>query len=108
MAYAIANPPVKKNYGGLTSFGATEAGANYGGHNDWVYASADPIATVQGANYFSDGIQRGMQVNDLVYVIDTNLNHAYLLAVVSQTPTVGGPPQTGSVSLNTSGALTVY
>ena len=37
----------------------------------WGYTSADAVATVAGAGYFSDALQRGMQVNDLVFVIDT-------------------------------------
>lgn len=115
MAYAATNPPVRINHGGLTSYGATEAGGGagvnspaYGGNSIWLYKSADVIATVQGAGYITDGIQRGMQVNDVVLVIDLTTPHMYILAVLSQTLTVGGPPQTGAVNLTTTGALTIY
>lgn len=115
MAYNANNPPVRINYGGLTSYGATEAGGGagadspaYGGNSIWMYKSQDPIATVQGANYITDGIQRGMEVNDLVYVIDLNLNHSYLVAVLSKTLTTPGPPGVGSVSLSTAAATVIY
>lgn len=48
-----------------------------GGGNIWRYASADPIATVVGAGYISSGGKVGMKVNDLVFVIDTNLGRMY-------------------------------
>jgi hypothetical protein len=35
----------------------------------WTYQSADAVATVRAANYFSDAKQRGMKVNDLVFVV---------------------------------------
>jgi hypothetical protein len=54
--YNSNNPPVMIGAGALTGFGSTaEAPA---APQLWVYASADPIAAVQGASYFSDGIQR--------------------------------------------------
>lgn len=37
----------------------------------WYYVSADAAATVAGASYFTDGQTRGMQLNDLVIVVDT-------------------------------------
>jgi hypothetical protein len=70
----------------------------------WLYASADPIATVQGAGYFSDGIQRGLMVNDIVFVVDTNLVRVYLCIVVGTTPApttdAFGGVGVGSVTLN--------
>lgn len=75
----------------------------------WVYASADAIATVQGAAYFSNGIQLGMQVNDIVHVVDTNLQRLYMTFVASLTPVAANNAATntaykgsglGSASLN--------
>lgn len=108
MAYSINNPPVKISFGGLTSYGAQEAGSGtgaYGGLNIWLYKSQDAIATVQGAAYFSDGIQRGMMIYDLVYVIDLNLGRGYLCFVSALTPVAAGTnpfagTQTGSATLN--------
>lgn len=45
-------------------------GSNKGG-NIWVYRSADPIATVTGSYYFTDGYFDGMQVSDVVIAVDT-------------------------------------
>jgi hypothetical protein len=62
MAYASSNPPfvilsVPKPTGGT--------------FNIWAYVSADAKATVSGANYFTDALERGMNVGDLVFVSDT-------------------------------------
>lgn len=38
-----------------------------------IYRSADPIATVIGAGYISDGVDKGVQVNDIVLVVDDNV-----------------------------------
>lgn len=80
--YSQNNPPCKIG-GPLTTFNSTEAPS---APQLWTYASADPIATVQGAGYFSNGIQLGMQVNDLVFVTDTNLQRVYMCFVASLTP----------------------
>lgn len=54
--------------------GSAEGGANAGlSAAQFVYRSADPIATVIGAGYFSDGADKGMQLNDYVIVIDDNV-----------------------------------
>ena len=103
MAYSPNNPPVQIGSGALTGFNSTEAPS---APKQWTYASADPIATVQGAAYFSNGIQLGMQVNDIVHVVDTNLQRLYMTFVASLTPIAAatnafkGAGQ-GSASLNT-------
>lgn len=102
MAYNTANPPVRINFGGLTSLGATEAGTDYGGNSIWLYKSADAIAAVLAAGYINDGIQRGMQQGDVVIVHNTTGGPPYLnyLAQVSAaTPTANSPPGVGSVTL---------
>ncbi len=40
----------------------------------FVYRSADPVATVIAAGYIDDGNEKGIRVNDHVIVIDDNLN----------------------------------
>jgi hypothetical protein len=52
----------------------------------WLYASEDPIATVQGAGYISNGIQLGLGIGDIVFVVDQNLVRAYMCLVVALTP----------------------
>jgi hypothetical protein len=37
----------------------------------WFYKSADPIATVNTANYFTNGSTLGLKVGDVMCVIDT-------------------------------------
>ena len=48
----------------------------------FFYASPDNLATVVSANYFSDGIERGMQVGDFVYALVANI--PYMLYVSSR------------------------
>lgn len=38
-----------------------------------VYRSADPILTVIAAGYIDDGNDKGIQVNDIVMVVDDNV-----------------------------------
>jgi hypothetical protein len=103
MAYATTNPPIKLTMGPLAEFNTTE-NTNPGGAI-WLYKSADPIATVQGAGYISDGVQRGMQIDDIVFVFDTNLAKMYPSFVVSRTVTNAFAGQ-GSVTLNSTTTLT--
>jgi hypothetical protein len=84
MAYSTSNPPARIA-GPLTRMNTPEGGGTTTPEM-WMYASADPIATVQGAAYFSNGIQLGMQVGDVVIVVDTNLIRAYFCIVVTVTP----------------------
>lgn len=101
--YETTNPPTIIA-GPLAGFNTPEGGGNTTPRL-WLYASADPIATVQGAAYISDGIQRGLQVGDIVFVIDTNLVRAYMCIVVSTTPAAAATNAfqgagLGSVTLN--------
>jgi hypothetical protein len=59
MAYSSTNPPhlLMQRIGG--------------GAATWAYSSSDPTGTVDGAGYFTDGLARGMKVNDMVQVTDT-------------------------------------
>lgn len=82
--YEPTNPP-SVIAGPLAGYNTPEGGGNTT-PRIWLYASPDPIATVQGAAYISDGIQRGMQVGDIVFVVDLTLIRAYLCIVVSTTP----------------------
>jgi hypothetical protein len=105
MAYSPNNPPVPVSVGPLTGFGANEPGAGQTTPKLWMYASADPIATVQGAAYVSDGIQRGLRIGDIVFVFDNNLVRMYITMVVTLTPIPAatspyGGTQTGSVTLS--------
>ena len=38
-----------------------------------ISRSADPVLTVIGAGYISDGLDKGVAVNDIVFVVDDNL-----------------------------------
>lgn len=60
MAYSTSNPPAKI------------AGTLHGTFNLWAYESEDGAATVDGANYITNGGTLGMKVGDIVFVKDTN------------------------------------
>ena len=51
----------------------------------WHYTTADPHATVAGADYFSDGAQRGLAANDAMIVVDSNASTCTIHRVVSAT-----------------------
>lgn len=61
MTYATTNPPklVTQAIGGT-------------GPNLWTYASTDDAATVDSANYFTNGGSLGLKVGDLIFVTDTD------------------------------------
>jgi hypothetical protein len=61
MTYATTNPPqlVVQSIGGLAG-------------KQWLYRSTDDAATVDGANYFTNGGALGLAIGDLVWVIDTD------------------------------------
>lgn len=61
MAYSTSNPPelVTSNISGS--------------HQRWMYTTADAAATVDASGYITNGGALGMNVGDLVEVIDTNL-----------------------------------
>jgi hypothetical protein len=61
MAYDTANPPalVQQPVGG-------------GAGKVWLYRSTDGAGDVDAAGYITNGLQLGMTVGDLVWVIDTN------------------------------------
>jgi hypothetical protein len=40
----------------------------------WVYTTTDAHTDVDAADYFSDGTAKGMKVNDVVIVVDTDTN----------------------------------
>jgi hypothetical protein len=60
MAYSVLTPPYRVG------------GSLDGKFNIWVYRSTDAAATVDGANYITNGGSLGMKVGDVVYVTDTD------------------------------------
>jgi ribosomal protein S11 len=63
MAYVTSNPPklIAQALGG-------------GAGKLWQYRSTDAAATVDTANYFTNGGSLGMAVGDLVFVVNTTGN----------------------------------
>lgn len=61
MAYSTSNPP-RLLVSSLTGTGP----------NIWAYSSTDGAATVDAANYITNGGSLGLKVGDLVYVTDTD------------------------------------
>lgn len=61
MAYSTSLPPslISSGLGGVAP-------------RMWIYRSTDAAATVDAANYITNGGSLGMAVGDLVYVIDTD------------------------------------
>ena len=61
------------------------AGIGSGGVNIWTYSTADALATVVGASYFSDGIAKGMKLGDVVLLTVSNILKAGAVTAVSAT-----------------------
>jgi hypothetical protein len=58
----------------IPRMGAGEGGANAGFTGALhIYRSADAIAAVIAAGYIDDGNDKGIQVNDVVLVVDDNV-----------------------------------
>lgn len=86
MAYATTNPPQVA----VPSMGGQ-------GPAIWTYYSADTRATVNGADYFTNGDDLGMKVGDLVVVADTTtpLTSLHFVATV----TAGGAADVNDIPL---------
>lgn len=54
----------------------------------WIYKSADPIATVNTAGYFTNGVELGLKLWDMMIVIDTVNGLIDLVVVNSLSPNV--------------------
>ena len=62
--------------------GEGEGGANAGFSSaQYIYRSADAVATVIAAGYIDDGNDKGVRVNDHMIVIDDNLGLVDLVIV---------------------------
>lgn len=77
MAYATSNPPIKMVQGlsGAPSW--------------WNYASTDVHTDVDASDYFSNGDDLGMQVNDVVIVTKTSATIGATLHVVTAVTAAG-------------------
>lgn len=105
MAYSTSNPPfllARGIAGGMA--GSTAANSTaftgyvtmWGGGNQWYYRSSDPVATVVASSYFTNGMQLGMRLGDVVTIVDMGQGSSMFLslsvvsAVTTGTTTVGG------------------
>lgn len=59
MAYSSTNPPKL-------------VGQGISGTREWVYTSSDPSTNTDDTDYFADGYQRGMRLNDAITSICTS------------------------------------
>lgn len=71
MAYSTATPPVLIVEGGINGKAA----------NLWSYFTADTPATIDTANYFSNGALLGMKVGDIVFVVNTSTFQVQIMVV---------------------------
>lgn len=107
MAYSTANRPYlfTQGIGGAaqSTVGASTAATGYatrnGGGNLWGYQSSDPVATVAGAGYFTDGGNLGMNLGDVVFSRDTGQGTTLVMAIgvvtaVTTAPSSGYYPVT--------------
>lgn len=68
---SVSNPPrllmgAFTGQRGSSLMSTAAAGQHQQGGNLWFYSSTNPVATVCGANFFTDGKKLGMQPGDVV------------------------------------------
>ena len=81
MAYSTSNPP------NLITMGPIARAANR--PKLWSYSSTDPATTVDDADYFSNGDALGMNVGDLVIVLDSDTSTTMTLHRVTAVTALG-------------------
>ena len=61
-----------------------------GGPALWIYSNTDAHTAVDESGYFSDGEARGMKVNDVVIVVDTDTSTCtvHMVSAVSTSATI--------------------
>lgn len=97
MAYSTSNPPNKLVAGTLDGTA---------GPSIWTYKSTDAIATVDGANYFTNGQALGMVVGDIVFVLDTT-NTRTSIGMVASVTSSGATLGTTATTTNVAGVVTL-
>lgn len=108
-ASSVANPPramIQSVGGSVNTTGLTTApnapGAQGGGL--WFYSSTDPVATVLGTDYFSDGKNLGMKPGDVVIGVSfTSAGSSVItyMGAITGVSTSGASLSTGSVYTST-------
>lgn len=88
MAYSTDNRPyvIASAMGGAaqSTVGASTAVTGFaqnGGGTIWGYTSSDPVATVTGSSYFTDGWNLGMRIGDPVFIRDTGQGSTIALSI---------------------------
>lgn len=78
-ASSVANPPIALIAAGITPY--NNASANVlgsslqttqpfnGGNQVWRYTSSDASTLAQAAGYFTDGLQLGMRIGDIIFIV---------------------------------------
>lgn len=94
MAYATTNPPRLFSQSVGSSYGAV-----------YYYSSTDALATVLGTDYFSNGHDLGMRVNDVVIFVDETLGQTKNLFVSASTSGGAATVTGASTDLNTAGVV---
>lgn len=110
MAYSTSNPPFRiwggtgNGFAGSTLAQSTAftgyVGASGGGAG-WVYVSSDPVGTVTGSSYFTDGFQRGMRLHDIVGIVDIGQGSSAFLTFTTVKVVTTGTTVVGGVTLTT-------
>jgi hypothetical protein len=107
-ASSVRNPPVNllQILGRYTStasvLGATGLSGNvYGGGGLWVYASTDGSTLIQAPGYFTDGLQLGMRVGDILFnysasSLGTTVSNLGIGVIVTTNSTAGFNVATGA------------
>ena len=70
MVYATTNPP-HRVWGEMA------------GNSGWFYASTDQASDVDASGYFTNGDALGMQIGDVMYIIDTDNTNLLVMASVT-------------------------
>ena len=96
MAYSTSFPP---------ALVAQRVRATYG--SVWYYRSSDPFETVAGDDYFTNGVDLGMQVGDVVHVVSstTGINRTSTVTALSRGVTGSATVAGGTQALTATAAV---
>lgn len=76
----------------------TDGGINGRNGSLWTYFTTDAPATIDTANYISDGANRGMQVGDIVFAVNSS-TYATQIMIVAAVTAGGGANLTDGLAI---------
>jgi hypothetical protein len=78
-----------------------------GGYNLWLYTNTDAIGTVTGASYFSDAVDKGLGLGDIIWYVKTDTPAFYACQITAIGATAATATDTATTLASQVSATTV-